>query len=92
MAKKSLLHSRYGWILAILYGQKESFALALWLDISQNYMTNKGFFHSRYGGSQQSGASNINALDARVLAFSRTSENGTNFEYLLNSTNLSAKP
>ena len=37
------------------------------------YLAKKSFFHSGYGSSPQSGASNINALDARVLAFSRTS-------------------
>ena len=35
-------------------------------------MAKKSFFHSGYGSSPQSRASNINAIDARVMAFSRT--------------------
>ena len=35
-------------------------------------MAKKSFFHSGYGSSLQFGASNINVLDARVMAFSRT--------------------
>ena len=61
-------------------------------------MANKSFFHSGYGSGPQSGASNINALDARSCPGVFTDQFifrtvfGTNFEYLLNPTNLSAKP